>query len=89
MNKTLEAILAKYGAEAVIVRLMDQLNILAFSKDDALKQEAVELLEESGCDTEYIYSIFEFANLVDYVSEEDEVTDEPWYDKKAKQQLLV
>ena len=53
MNKTLEAILNKYGAEVVIARIMEQLNILALSEDDEAKQEAVELLEGSGCDTEY------------------------------------
>lgn len=84
MNKTLKALLNQYGTEKVIARILEQLKILATSDDDEVKKTVKELVKSSGCDTEYIYSLCEFSNLVTFVSEEAMVSDFPWKEEKPK-----
>jgi len=64
MNKTLKALLSKYGTEKVIARILEQLRIIATSEDEEVKDAVKELIASSGCDTEYIYSLCEYTNLV-------------------------
>lgn len=87
MNQTLKALLSKYGIEAVIARILEQLKLMAFSKDEEVKMVVKDLLQSSGCDTEYIYSLCEYTNLATYISEEDEVTDDSWNDEGAKSEI--
>lgn len=88
MNNTLKALLSKYGTEKVIARIMEQLRLLAVSKDEEVKKAVGELITASGCDTEYIYSLCEFTNLVTYVSEEAVVKDSPWTDENSKAEIM-
>lgn len=87
MNQTLKALLRKYGKEAVIARILEQLKLMAFSKDEEVKMVVKDLLQSSGCDTEYIYSLCEYTNLATYVSDEDEVTDDSWNDEGLKVEI--
>ena len=84
MNTTLKTLLADYGTESVIARLLEQLKLAALSEDKEVRATVKELLESSACDTEYIYSLCEYTNLVTYAGETQEVTDGPWNDRDAK-----
>lgn len=78
MNQTLKALLNKYGTETVIARILEQLKLLALSKDEEVRETVIDLIVSSGCDTEYIYTLCEYTNFATYVSEQAEVTDRPW-----------
>jgi hypothetical protein len=84
VNKTLKLLLNKYGTEAVISRILEQLKILAQCEDEEATKTVKELLENTGCDTEYIYNLCEYANLVTYLSEDIKITDSPWNDEAGK-----
>jgi len=80
MNSMLEILIAKYGTEVIIARIMEQLRLLATSEDEMVKKEVKDLIISSSCDTEYIYLLCEYTNLVTYASAEAVVTDTPWND---------
>ncbi len=82
MNKTLELLIDKYGAEEIIARILEQLKIIATCEDEEVINAVKALLSDVGCDTEYIYSLCEYTNLVTYVSDNLKVTDSPWKSKK-------
>jgi hypothetical protein len=84
MNKTLKLLLNKYGTEAVISRILEQLKILAQCEDEEVTKTVKELLEDTDCDTEYIYNLCEYSNLVTYLSEDIKITNSPWNDKAGK-----
>ncbi len=37
MNQTLKALVHKYGTEAVVARILEQLKLIAYSKDEEVK----------------------------------------------------
>lgn len=78
MNKSLKELIEIYGEEEVVGRILEQLKLLAFSDDEEVKESVIGALDDAGCDTEYIYSLCEYTNLVSYASEEVSVTAEPW-----------
>ena len=84
MNTTLKTLLADYGTESVIARILEQLKLVVLSEDAEVKAAVKELIESSACDTEYIYTLCEYTNLVTYAGETEEVTDGPWNDPAAK-----
>ncbi len=88
MNNTLKALVTKYGTEKVIARIMEQFRLLAISEDEEVKKAVKELIASSGCDTEYIYSLCEYTNLVTYAAEEAVVTDSPWSDEDSKAEIM-
>lgn len=82
MNETLTLLTEKYGTEVIIARVLEQLKLLAHSKDEEVVQTVKELIESAGCDTEYIYTLCEYTNLATFVSDQVHVTDSPWNNKK-------
>ncbi|GAB6180164.1 hypothetical protein JCM14036_14830 [Desulfotomaculum defluvii] len=82
MNNTLEMLIEKYGAEVIIARILEQLRLLAQSKNQEVIDVVKTLLSETGCDTEYIYTLCEYTNLATYVSDTIQITDEPWNSAK-------
>lgn len=78
MNKYLKELFETYGEEVVVGRILEQLKLLAFSDDKEVKEAVIAALNDAGCDTEYIFNLCEYTNLVSYASEEVEVTTEPW-----------
>lgn len=84
MNSTLRTLVSEYGTETIIARVLEQLKLAALSDDEEVKATVRELLEASACDTEYLYLLCEYTNLMTYVSETAEVTDGPWKDQKSK-----
>ncbi len=91
MNNTLKALLKKYGTEEIIARVIEQLRILATceDEDEDVKKVVKELLASSSCDTEYIYTLCEFTNLVTYVSEEAVITDSLWNEEDSRDEILA
>lgn len=81
MNKKLNELIKEYGAEAIIANIMEQLKILAQCEEVEAISSAKGLIESSGCDTEYIYNLCEYGNLVTYVSEDTKVTESPWLEE--------
>jgi len=78
MKKSLKELFEIYGEEVVVGRVLEQLKLLAFSDDKEVKEAVIAALNDAGCDTEYIFNLCEYTNLVSYASEEVEVTTEPW-----------
>jgi hypothetical protein len=78
MNKSLKELFESFGEEVVVGRILEQLKLLAFSDDKEVKEAVIAALNDAGCDTEYIFNLCEYTNLVSYASEEVEVTTEPW-----------
>ena len=78
MKKSLRELFETYGEEAVVGRILEQLKLLAFSDDKEVKETVVAALNDTGCDTEYLYNLCEYTNLVSYASEEVTVSTEPW-----------
>lgn len=60
---------------------MEQLKILAKCEDAEVIDSVKGLIERTGCDTEYIYNLCEYGNLVTYVSENTKVTESPWIEE--------
>lgn len=88
MNKTMNAILKNYGTENVISRLMEQLRILADSNDEEVTFTVKKLLSDLPCDTEYIYNLCEFTNLVTYTSDKAAINDVPWKEEYIRERLI-
>lgn len=88
MNKTLDMILKKYGAEHVVARLIEQLRLVAESKDEEVIKTVKQLVAEYPSDTEYIYSLCEFSNLLTYASTNPTITDEAWKEEDIRQELI-
>lgn len=88
MNKTLDMILKIYGAEHVIARLIEQLRLVAESKDEEVIKTVKQLVSEYPSDTEYIYSLCEFSNLLTYASADPTISDEPWKEEGIRQELI-
>lgn len=88
MDKTLDIILKKYGAEIVVARILEQLKLLATSKDEDVVKVVKELVLSSKSDTEYIYTLCEYTNLATFVSENIDITDDDWEDEEARQCLI-
>ncbi|HCS74131.1 MAG TPA: hypothetical protein DIW17_09675 [Clostridiales bacterium] len=88
MNKTLDMILKIYGAEHVVARLIEQLRLVAESKDEEVIKTVKQLVAEYPSDTEYIYSLCEFSNLLTYTSADPTITDEPWKEEGIRQELI-
>jgi hypothetical protein len=78
MNKTLHELLNEYGTETVIARILQQLQLLALSKDKECKKVVRNLVKAAICDTEYIYMLCEYTNLMTYVSDNVHVTNGHW-----------
>ena len=78
MNKSLKELFETYGEEVVVGRILEQLKLLAFSDDKEVIKAVIAALNDAGCDTEYIFNLCEYTNLVSYASEEVTVTTEPW-----------
>lgn len=78
MNKSLKELFETYGEEVVVGRILEQLKLLAFSDDKEVKEAVIAALNDAGCDTEYIFNLCEYTNLVSYASEEVSITTEPW-----------
>ena len=78
---------SEYGTETIIARVLEQLKLAALSDDEEVKAAVRELLEASACDTEYLYLLCEYTNLMTYVSETAEVTDGLWKDQMARTSL--
>lgn len=78
MKKTLEELLKEYSQEVVVGRILEQLKLLIFSKDEEVIRTVKEAFKDAGCDTEYIYMLCEYSNLTSYASEEVNVTSSPW-----------
>lgn len=87
MNKTLEALLEKYGEEHVIARIMEQLRLLVESTDEEVIRTVKGLATEYPSDTEYIYNLCEFSNLLTYVSPNPTIIDGPWVEEEMRQYL--
>lgn len=81
MKKNIKSLIKEYGAEEIIARIMEQLRIVADCEDEEVIKVVKELLKNTGCDTEYIYNLCEFTNLVTYTSEKVKVTESPWLEK--------
>jgi hypothetical protein len=81
MAKNLKELIKKYGAETIVVSVMEQLKILAKCQDTEVIASVKGLIESTGCDTEYIYNLCEFGNLVTYVSQNSKVTESPWLEE--------
>ena len=81
MAKDLNELINEYGVETIIARIMEQLKILAKCKDAEVIASVKGLIESTGCDTEYIYSLCEYGNLVTYVSENIEIRELPWIEE--------
>ena len=75
MNTRLQDLIAKYGTETIIARILEQLQLLALSEDEAVKKAVRSLVKDASCDTEYIYLLCEYTNLMSYVSDNVKVTD--------------
>lgn len=88
MNKTLDMILKIYGAEHVIARLIEQLRLVAESKDEEVIKTVKQLVAEYPSDTEYIYSLCKFSNLLTYASADPTISDEPWKEEGIRQELI-
>ena len=84
MNPTLRTLVSEYGTETIIARVLEQLKLAALSDDEEVRAAVRELLETAACDTEYLYLLCEYTNLMTYVSETAEVTDGPWNDRNSK-----
>ena len=84
MNSTLRTLVSEYGTETIIARVLEQLKLAALSDDEEVRAAVRELLETAACDTEYLYLLCEYTNLMTYVSETAEVTDGPWNDRNSK-----
>lgn len=78
MNKLLKELFETYGEEVVVGRILEQLKLLAFSDDEEVKEAVIAALNDAGCDTEYIFNLCEYTNLVSYASDEVAITTEPW-----------
>lgn len=78
MNKALKELFETYGEEVVVGRILEQLKLLAFSDDKEVKEAVIAALNDAGCDTEYIFNLCEYTNLVSYASDEVIITTEPW-----------
>ena len=78
MNKSLKELFESFGEEVVVGRILEQLKLLAFSDDKEVKEAVIAALNDAGCDTEYIFNLCEYTNLVSYASEEVSITTEPW-----------
>jgi len=78
MNKSLKELFETYGEEVVVGRILEQLKLLAFSDDKEVKEAVIAALNDAGCDTEYIFNLCEYTNLVSYASDEVIITTEPW-----------
>ena len=87
MNSTLRTLVSEYGTETIIARVLEQLKLAALSDDEEVKAAVRELLEASACDTEYLYLLCEYTNLMTYVSETAEVTDGLWKDQMERTSL--
>lgn len=85
MSKALKAILEKYGTEEVIARLMEQLRLLA--EDSGIREEVAEVVRSYPSDTEYIYVLCEYTNLITYTTEEPKLNDGIWEDMGVKREL--
>lgn len=84
MNSTLRTLVSEYGTATIIARVLEQLKLAALSDDEEVRAAVRELLETAACDTEYLYLLCEYTNLMTYVSETAEVTDGPWNDRNSK-----
>lgn len=78
MNKSLKELFESYGEEVVVGRILEQLKLLAFSDDKEVKEAVIAALNDAGCDTEYIFNLCEYTNLVSYASDEVSITTGPW-----------
>ena len=87
MNSTLRTLVSEYGTETMIARVLEQLKLAALSDDEEVRAAVRELLETAACDTEYLYLLCEYTNLMTYVSETAEVTDGLWKDQMARTSL--
>jgi len=81
MKKSLKELFETYGEEVVVGRILEQLKLIAFSDDEEVKETVVAALNDAGCDTEYIFNLCEYTNLVSYASEEVVITNEHWNEK--------
>lgn len=88
MNKTLNAIFNKYGAEVVVARILEQFKLLATSKDEDVVNVVKDLVLSFKSDTEYIYCLCEYTNIITYVSENIEITDGEWEDEPTRTCLI-
>lgn len=78
MNTRLQDLITQYGTETIICRILEQLQILALSDDEAVKNAVRRLVKDASCDTEYIYLLCEYTSLMSFVSDTTDVTDGPW-----------
>lgn len=85
MIKTLKVIIKRYGAEKIMARLMEQIRLLSY--DNAMRDEVAAIVNQYEADTEYIYSLCEYTNLITYTSENPHLSDEPWEDEVMKKGL--
>ncbi|MBS4007480.1 MAG: hypothetical protein KGZ45_03520 [Clostridium sp.] len=86
MTKTLEAILTIYGTETVVARLMEQIRLL--SEVIEVRDEVAAVVNQYSSDTEYIYSLCEYTNLITYASDNVQLVDNHWEDESAKKELV-
>ena len=77
MNKTLKALIRKYGTEEIIARILEQLKLLVETEDEEVRKAVKDLILDSGSDTEYIFNLCEYTNLVTYVSDRTYISDKP------------
>lgn len=85
MTKTLRGIVSKYGTATVIARLMEQIRLLSLCND--ISDEVAETVNQYAADTEFIYSLCKYTNLITYTSEKPALTDQGWEDEDAKEEL--
>jgi len=85
MTKTLHGIINKYGAEIVIARLMEQIRLL--SECDDIRDEVADTVSQYASDTEFIYSLCEYTNLITYASDKPTLVDNNWEDEESKKEL--
>ena len=84
MNRTLEALIQKFGVKTIIARILEQLKLLALSEEEEVKDTAKKLIKDCGCDTEYLFNLCEYTNLVAFTSDKIEITDSPWNDDAVR-----
>jgi len=84
MSRTLKLLLEEFGTETVIARILEQLMLLAKCDDPKVKEIVVNLVNECGCDTEYIYALCVFTNAITYADANPVVSDKPWLEESLR-----
>lgn len=76
----LDKLIEMYGAEEIIARVLEQARLMAV-EDVQVADTAKRCINDIPVDTEYIYSICEYGNLVSYTSGNPIVSDGEWDDE--------